>query len=402
MMITALVLQDAPTRLWGLSSAERLRRQVREIGGVRWLHLHEPPPLSGQVLLLDGRYLFEIRTLQGLLQQPGTILFAPADGMPAAAMVDASRVREVIDFFASARRQHPPGLPAGLRQLGPRDLVAFSEALRSAREPLLEPISDARRGELENLLYGHAYRGITDLVTKFLWPRPSRRLVHWCATLGLTPNMVTSIGLLLVLVACYLFLQGEYFTGLAAGWLMTLLDTVDGKLARVTVQSSRLGHLYDHLIDLLHPPFWYIFWGMSLTGLQPVLGLDFTAMCWLLTGAYVLGRVTEGLFMLLGDCSIFTWRPFDAWFRLVTARRNPCLIILTLSALLGRPDWGFIAVVGWSVLTTAVLALRLLHGLITRILRGPLRSWLGEEQVANGPHAWSFRIFGGTRGAYGK
>jgi hypothetical protein len=140
---------------------------------------------------------------------------------------------------------------------------------------------------------------------------------------------------------------------------------------------------------------------MSLVGLQPVLGLDFNAMCWLLVIAYVLGRIVEGLFPMLGDCSIFTWRPYDAWFRLVTARRNPCLIILTCSLIIGRPDWGFIAVVFWSAITTAMLVLRLVQGLLVRVSKGRLSSWLSADDVADGSNARSFRIFGGTRGAYG-
>lgn len=400
MNISALVLQEpSPIRLWGLSSTERLRRQIREIGGVKWLSNTESLPATGRLLLLNGRYLLEIRTLQGLLQHPGSVLFSSVDGKPAAAFVEAKQAHEVMAYLAQPGSQQ---LPEGLRELHPDEIVSFNETLRSAREPLLEPVSATRRVELESLLYGNAYRGITDLVTKFIWPRPARVLVHWCASLHLTPNMVTSTGLLLVLAACYLFLQGYYVSGLAAGWLMTLLDTVDGKLARVTVRSSPFGHLYDHGIDLLHPPFWYIFWGMSLGELQPVLSLDFTALCWLLVSAYVLGRLAEGLFSLLGRCSVFTWRPFDAWFRLVTARRNPCLIILSVSALFQRYDWGFIAVVGWSTLTTVILIVRLLHGLIVRIRRGPLTSWLSEKQVANGPHAYSFRVFASTRGAYGK
>jgi len=135
-------------------------------------------------------------------------------------------------------------------------------------------VSEGRKPELENRLYGNAYKGITDLVTKFLWPRPAKKAVHLAARLGISPNMVTTLGLVLVLVACYLFLNGQYFAGLLAGWIMTFLDTVDGKLARVTVQSSKFGHLYDHLIDLFHPPFWYIYWGMSLSNFEPVLGFD--------------------------------------------------------------------------------------------------------------------------------
>jgi phosphatidylglycerophosphate synthase len=346
--------------------------------------------------LLNGRFLFETRTIKGLIDHPGSVLTSPLDGTPAAAFVAASRVEEMVDFLASGSKQ----IPEGVQRLDPGDIAAFNVALRSARPPLLELITGERRDELENMLYGNAYRGITDLVTKFLFPRPARRLVHVCARLGLTPNIVTSIGFVLVLLACLFFREGHYAAGLAAGWVMTLLDTVDGKLARVTVRSSRFGHLYDHLIDLLHPPFWYVFWGMALIPPPLVFGLDLDALNWSLIIAYGLGRLGELTFNQLGNCTIFTWRPFDAWFRLVTARRNPCMILLTLSVLIGRPHWGFLAVVGWTVLTTGVLVVRLLQGMVSRLMHGPLTSWLGADNVATGPHARSFRIFGGTRGAF--
>jgi phosphatidylglycerophosphate synthase len=183
--------------------------------------------------------------------------------------------------------------------------------------------------------------------------------------------------------------------------MMTFLDTVDGKLARVTVQSSKFGHLYDHAIDLFHPPFWYIFWGMSLSGLEPVLGVSQVQMYWLIVAGYVVGRIVEGIFPMLGECTIFTWKPFDAWVRLVTARRNPCLIIMTVSALAGRPDWGFVAVTFWTVLTTLLLIIRCLQALAARLKGGPLHSWLSAADVATGPNARAYRVFGSTRGAYG-
>jgi phosphatidylglycerophosphate synthase len=302
----------------------------------------------------------------------------------------------VLGFLVSGSRV----IPEGFTRLEPADIEAFNVALRSARPPLLERITEQRKNELENMLYGNAYRGVTDLVTKFIFPRPARRLVHWCARLGLTPNMVTSIGFGLVVLVCYLFYEGHYAAGLAAGWAMTLLDTVDGKLARVTVQSSRFGHLYDHLIDLGHPPIWYAYWSASLAAFPPVFGLDVDALSWLVFAAYAAGRIVELAFNQLGNCTIFTWQPFDAWFRLVTARRNPCLILLTLSVLIGRPDWGFLAVAGWTVFTTGVLMVRLLQGVASRLMHGRLTSWLGAENVATGPHARSFRTFGGTRGAF--
>jgi phosphatidylglycerophosphate synthase len=397
MTIHALVLEETPVKLWGLSACERLHRQLKEAGGVKVVGALSELPGSGEILLLNGSFLFEVRTLLGLLSRRNSLLRYQQDGIVAAAIVDAANLDAARACMAG---QDDTAFPP-LESLTPNDLTAFNEALRSAQTPFLEPVSQERKAELETRLYGNAYRGITDLVTKFLWPRPAKKAVHLAATLGLSPNMVTTVGLLLTLAACYLFLNGQYFAGLLAGWLMTFLDTVDGKLARVTIQSSKFGHLYDHLIDLFHPPFWYIYWGMSLSGLEPVLGFSQGQMYWLIVIGYVLGRIVEGIFPLLGNCTIFTWKPFDAWFRLVTARRNPCLIILTVSAIIGRPDWGFIAVTFWTVLTTIVLMLRLLQGLVARMHSGPVQSWLSADDVRTGPNARAYRIFGKTRGAYG-
>ena len=342
------------------------------------------------MLLLNGGFVFEGRTIDGVITTPNCIL--QYDGEVAAAFVDVQRAVEVIGLMREKRL----GQPDGLKVIGTSDLKSFDTNLRRSTKPLLERVSAERKDALENKLYGNAYRGITDLVTKFVWPRPAKQAVRVCAALGITPNMVTTIGLLLVIAACFLFAYEYYAWGLLAGWVMTYLDTVDGKLARVTINSSKFGHLYDHLIDLIHPPFWYIIWGGSLLGFSGAMGLSLDQMNWAIIIAYISGRIVEGLFPLLGSCEVFTWRPLDAWFRLVTARRNPCMILLTLSVLAGRPDWGFIAVTFWTVVTTVFLVLRLLYALVTRLRIGPLSSWLSEEDVATGPNARSYAVFGKT------
>ena len=397
MPIHALIQGESPVKLWGLSARERLGRQLREAGGAELVAGPGDLPSSGPVLLLNAAFLFEVRTLSALMEKSKVQLKHPSTGRIAAVMTDAAGLEEALGCMNGDSRS----VDTLLETVTPEDLAAFNETLKSAQAPFLEPVSQENKAELENRLYGNAYKGITDLVTKFVWPRSARKAVQVAASMGMSPNMVTSIGLVLVIAACYLFLNGHYLAGLLAGWIMTFLDTVDGKLARVTVQSTKFGNLCDHIIDLVHPPFWYIYWGMSLAGFTPVLGFDQQQMYWLIIIAYVLGRVVEGVFPLLGSCGIFTWRPFDAWFRLVTARRNPCLIILTASALAGRPDWGFVAVTFWSVITTLILVLRLFQGVVARLQSGPLESWLSDENVAGGPNAGAFRVFGSTRGAYG-
>jgi hypothetical protein len=69
------------------------------------------------------------------------------------------------------------------------------------------------------------------------------------------------------------------------------------------------------------------------------------------------------------------WQRFDSLLRLVTARRNPNLAILTVAVLLGRPDTGIQIVAWWVAICLVLHAVRLVQAALAR-RHGPLRSWL--------------------------
>src|SRR3546814_18894258 len=69
------------------------------------------------------------------------------------------------------------------------------------------------------------------------------------------------------------------------------------------------------------------------------------------------------------------WRPFDSFFRLITARRNPNLVILTVSALFGRPDIGMQIVAAWVLICFVIHGVVIVQGLLAKH-RGALTSWL--------------------------
>ncbi len=421
MTIFAFVIGDTPVRVWGLTARERLRRQFRQVKGVAPIDDLGDLPEESAALIVRADYVTEARTLNLLTAEPGVVLRCPADGQLAAAFVSARQVEAAIALLKRGDGGDSDGgggggdsdgdgggdatvastdAPADFKVVTPATLGGYDLVLLRAEPPFLEPSSEDNRQALEDKLYGSSYKGITDLVTKWLWPRPAKKGVRFCVAAGLTPNMVTAIGVALMLAACGLFYEGYFIGGLAAGWFMTYLDTVDGKLARVTVQSSKSGHALDHGMDIIHPPFWYVLWGMALVEASMPFGLDRADMYWLIALGYVFGRVAEQSFHLLGDTAMFTWQPFDAWFRLITARRNPCLIILTAACLAGRPDWGFIGVTLWTVATTAVLILRLLQGIVARLRHGPLHSWLADREAAARRYPKSYQIFTSTRSAY--
>src|SRR3546814_11990473 len=120
---------------------------------------------------------------------------------------------------------------------------------------------------------------------------------------------------------------------------MTFLDPVDGKLARVTLQSSKFGDIFDHGIDLIHPPFWWWAWIVGLAVAGYTLPARDLILAIVLIG-YVAQRLEEGLFQLLFGIEMHVWRPFASIFRLITARRNTTTVILTVSARFGRTAIG--------------------------------------------------------------
>jgi phosphatidylglycerophosphate synthase len=268
---------------------------------------------------------------------------------------------------------------------------AVLERLRKRARAYVLPVRAAQRDALERRLYGGAYKGVTDLVTKFVWPRPALAATRACARAGITPNQVTVASLLLAVLAGLAFWRGAWLPGLVAGWSMTFLDTVDGKLARVTVTSSRLGDVLDHGLDIIHPPLWYAAWGAGLA--QYRAPGDAAALVWAIVAGYVLGRLAEGVFEhWCARFSLFVWRPFDSLNRLVTARRNPCLLLLTPAAALGAPDWGLFAVGAWTALSTAVLWVRVAQASAARV-RGPLRSWLEDVGAGIPASGLAARLF---------
>jgi len=73
---------------------------------------------------------------------------------------------------------------------------------------------------------------------------------------------------------------------------------------------------------------------------------------------------------------IHSWRPFDSWFREITARRNPNLILLTGAALLGRPDVGFAAIALWTAVSLVVHVVQFAQALAAP--RASVVSWLSR------------------------
>lgn len=356
------VVGESPLRVWGLPSALRLRRQLKRAGAV------DDASDAQRRVLLRADWVYDDALVRGLAAADDDVaLVAPDGGVVALAV--AAAATDAAALLAERRA------PATARRVTPAQIAdGYNDALRKREPPYLMPLLADDLPAIERRIFAGSYKGVTDLVTLYAWPKPARWVTRQCANAGISPNQVTSASLLLVFAAMALFWTGHYAWGLAAAWVMTFLDTVDGKLARVTLTSSRWGNVFDHSIDLIHPPFWWWAWivGLPAAGfVLPQAGLALTVI----VAGYVLQRIEEGIFIACFGMDMHVWQRFDSRLRLITARRNPNLLLLSASLLAGRPDLGIVAVAWWTALCLVIHALRIVQAALVR-RRGPLRSWL--------------------------
>lgn len=316
-------------------------------------------------------YAWDPAWLKAMRSRPKTVLTLGAK--PVIAHVPASE-----DFSAAVAVLESGGSLDGYEQLAGETAELSYAELRKRDRPFVMPLDPNCPEAVERAAYDAAYKGVTDILTLYLWRRPAFYLTRWAARARLSPNFVTLAGAVLCLLAFILFWRGEYWWGVLSGFIFMVLDTVDGKLARCTGASSKWGNVFDHGIDLVHPPFWWWAWehGLAAYGrpLEPVYA---TMVLWAIIGGYVGQRVIEGIFMRrFGGMHIHVWKPIDSKFRLITARRNPNMVILVSALLFGRPDVGLELVAWWTIVSLIFHAVRLAQAR-ERAARGELViSWL--------------------------
>lgn len=370
--LPVVTIGENPVKLWGLAASERVARIAR---ASKLTPVDVVP--AGAAVLSNAAFAWDPAWFRHIAGQPGTVL--TLGGIPALAHgADKEQTNLIAQAMASGRP---------LSNAFAMTIIAFEDGptvenkqLRKRETPFLLALRRDTVRQAERASYFGAYKGVTDLLTKYLWPEWALVLTRICAKLHITPNMVTAVGAAFCIAATVLFAQGHYWAGMAAGLVFMVLDTVDGKLARCTITSSYWGNVFDHGLDLVHPPFWWWFWATGLATWG--LAYDDATFWWVqgaIQGGYVVQRLIEGAFIArFGGIHIHVWERFDSLFRLVTARRNPNMVILFAATLFARPDYGLIAVAWWTAISCLVHLVRLVQALLRQARGEVVQSWMAQ------------------------
>ena len=379
------VVGQSDISVWGKNSGQRLAIQFARSGVSETVSLEDAAHRNGPVIFVKADVVLDQPIVVALTKRLNLLLMSGDEGgsVPVAVATNGTNAPAVEAIFAG--EPVPSDLPLLVRSPGDLD-AAFWDKLRKREVPYALTLSEDKKQAIEWRMFMGTYKGATDFITLHVWPRPAYYVTRAIAPTFITPNMVTTVSAVMVVLAYYWFSQGEYGLGIIAAWMMTFLDTVDGKLARTTLTASKWGDIFDHGIDLIHPPFWYYAWGLGLAA-SGFMWSDqfFWTVFAVIMGGYVVQRIMEGIAIKWLGLEIHIWRPIDTFFRKITARRNPNLAIMTISAVIGRPDWGLLGVAAWTLICLVLHGVQLVQAFAVKPKGESLESWMTKPQ--NSPSA---------------
>jgi len=296
-------------------------------------------------LALGADRLVDLRVLRTLLDRDATI-FASVDGTRAepVAWVRA----EDVARYGAAVAAHAARCVVGA-------IDPYSPELRGDATPYLVTVAtqDERRAAWRILL-DHVQKRALDLPGQYFDTPFENFLVRRLAPTNVTPNQITLFTLLLAAVVAGFFHGGWLRVGVLLALVVGVLDGVDGKLARLKLQTSKLGEL-EHVGDFFYENGWYL----ALASYFSAAGRpELWYAGWLLVAC----DLSDSLLYLAAQRStgrmLDELTSFDRRFRAIAGRRNVYVMMFVAGFFGGRPAEAFLGAAAWAVTTVVVHAAR--------------------------------------------
>jgi phosphatidylglycerophosphate synthase len=235
---------------------------------------------------------------------------------------------------------------------------AYIPDMRRSIRPVFFPApSSERRLLAERFLRDATQSGVLDFPALVHAPIEKWLVSHLCRT-SITPNQITLGTGILGLGVTLLYAFGHLWIGALLALLVGILDGVDGKLARLNVQTTRIGKC-EHLLDYFVEMSW---WTALAYHFHATGQLRYAYVILLVFFAFnSLERVARGFVRRRVGRSLDDFSPFDRLVRYVAGRRNIYTWLFTFCLSIGAPGSGFILLCFWGMATAAIHIFRALQ-----------------------------------------
>jgi phosphatidylglycerophosphate synthase len=228
---------------------------------------------------------------------------------------------------------------------------AYVESMRRNLRPVFFPApSPERRLLAERFLRDATQSGVLDIPALVHAPIEKWIVSRLCRT-PITPNQITLGTGILGLSVTLLYAFGHLWVGVLLALLVGILDGVDGKLARLKVQKTRIGK-GEHLLDYVVEMSW---WAALAYHFHATRQIRHAFVIWLIFFACdSLERLAKRSVKMRVGRSIDDVSRFDRLVRYVAGRRNIYTWLFTFCLLIGTPATGFILLCSWGMATAAI------------------------------------------------
>jgi phosphatidylglycerophosphate synthase len=258
-------------------------------------------------------------------------------------------------------------LKKGLEEktIAPLDIAAqdsYSTTMRRELQPYWFPApSITHKKRAERVILNSVQKGALDFPAMIHGPIETFLVSYLCKT-SITPNQLTFFTNIVAWSATFLFVTGRLASGIVLALIVGVLDGLDGKQARVKVETTKGGKL-EHWFDAIFEWSWWVSlaWHFHSSGQLPGA---FYYLALLIAGEAIDGILKARVYFTTGKV-IDELGTFERIVRLVGGRRNIYIWILAIALILGAPATGFI-VMAWLQAATAVVHLPRVIWLLSR------------------------------------
>lgn len=312
------------------------------------------------VMLLDGATLPDARLHAALVPLPDSVAVLAPKEKDQAALIRAEGGRLAGKTIAAADLTALAQAWIGDGTLRAYQQDEFNGFIRKLRRTIpyyfFRVETPEKAAKVEKFMFWSNYKGSTDFFTRYVYPPLVWVSVGPLARARVHPNTVTIFSIFLALGAIPIWAIGEtwsFWTGFAMAYGMSVLDSVDGKLARLTFTDSRIGNFLDHGLDMVHPPFWYVAWAYGIGGGSLDWSSTLGTASILVVAFYVIDRLILKIYPRFFQRAFHTHSKLDGRMRTFIARRNITLPMFIVGYVLGFALEAFYIIVAWQILTAA-------------------------------------------------
>ncbi|PKL35093.1 MAG: hypothetical protein CVV44_23495 [Spirochaetae bacterium HGW-Spirochaetae-1] len=303
---------------------------------------------NGKFIFADANLVFDERLIDNCLKKNNVFVdFANnREGM----FIVSDFSYETLNFILNSNLEQ---LKEKYAPYKTADMEKYILKLRRIQEPFLLYIKNRADVKFaEDLSFKRSYKGVTDIVTQYVYPPLIKRLVKLTSPTNITPNQITYVSMFLSFGSVPLYYYGSFALAIASGIIMSILDSLDGKLARLTYRTSDSGDKLDHFSDIIYLSLWYICIGLFLANAFPEQATTIHVWNVVLNTCYFADRITTGLFKKIYKYELHDFNSIDRFFRRIQQRRNITLLLLLtgyfvpggfLSAFLFNTAWMLIS-----------------------------------------------------------